>query len=112
MAIVGHTDSRPYAGAGPYTNWELSSERAQVARRLLVDSGIPGEQVASVIGKADREPIVADPTAARNRRIAVILLAFKAPVEPSPVSSNSGLENPPENSNPDQLIFKELELQP
>jgi chemotaxis protein MotB len=77
MAILGHTDSRPYAGDGSYTNWDLSSARAQTSRRLLVEGGVPESQIASVIGKADREPLVEDRFAARNRRIAIVLLAFK-----------------------------------
>jgi chemotaxis protein MotB len=108
MAIVGHTDSRPYAGAGPYTNWELSSERAQVARRLLVGSGIPASQVASVVGKADREPLLADdPLAARNRRIAVILLALR----PEAAAPSSAAEST-ENSPADYPFLKEPTLQP
>ncbi|MEQ1930872.1 MAG: OmpA family protein [Parvularculaceae bacterium] len=99
MAIVGHTDSRAYAGVAPYSNWELSSERAQVARRLLVESGIPPDQIASVIGKADREPIAEDRFAARNRRIGVILLAFKP---------SRGVEN----SSADYPLLKDPAIQP
>jgi hypothetical protein len=80
----------------------LSSERAQTARRLLVGSGVPGSQIASVIGKADREPIVEDPLAARNRRIAVVLLAFK----------DGGRSSAPKNTHPDYSNLKQPAIQP
>ncbi len=73
MQIIGHTDARAYSGAGGYTNWELSADRASVARRLLVASGLPAEQVVGVVGRAATEPLSEDPFAAQNRRIAVLL---------------------------------------
>ena len=75
MQVIGHTDARPYPGEGDYTNWELSAERAAIARRRLVAHGLPAEQIAGVIGKADTEPAASDPFATQNRRIAVLLLS-------------------------------------
>lgn len=71
--IIGHTDSRTYAGHAQYTNWELSADRATAARRLLIASGLSGAQIEAVIGKADVEPIAENPLASRNRRISVLL---------------------------------------
>ncbi len=55
-------------------SWDLSSSRAQVMRGLLESSGTPTERIARISGHADRKPVAADPTAARNNRLEVILL--------------------------------------
>jgi len=74
IAISGHTDSAPYRG-GERSNWDLSAERANTTRRLLVEAGLPEARLRSVTGHADRDPLVsADPFAAANRRIAIVLL--------------------------------------
>ncbi len=74
MAIVGHTDAHNFANTENYSNWELSADRALAARRLLIKSGIPKNQIAEVTGKADKEPISTDAYAPQNRRIAITLL--------------------------------------
>ncbi len=75
IAIKGHTDAAPFRGDGAYSNWELSSDRAHASRRALLASGLASERVAYVVGKADREPLdEADPYAAVNRRISIVLL--------------------------------------
>ncbi|MDR3533588.1 MAG: flagellar motor protein MotB [Rhodopila sp.] len=74
ISIAGHTDAAPFPGPGR-TNWELSSERANATRRLLVDDGLPEARIRSVTGHADRDPLLpADPYAAANRRIAILVL--------------------------------------
>jgi chemotaxis protein MotB len=75
VIVEGHTDERAYAREGSgYTNWELSADRANSARRVLEASGIDPRHVVRVIGYADREPLVPDnrldPT---NRRVSVIV---------------------------------------
>jgi chemotaxis protein MotB len=80
LKITGHTDSKLYAGQ-TYTNWELSSDRANTARRLLLDLGVIEGAVAEVVGKADTVPLVDDPEAPENRRIAIVLLGETAPIE-------------------------------
>lgn len=69
--IVGHTDAKPYRNrTGSYTNWELSSDRANTARRLLEEFGIAPERIRSVVGRADQELKFPDkPEDASNRRI-------------------------------------------
>ena len=74
ISIAGHTDSTPYAGNGK-TNWELSAERANTTRRLMTEAGLEDSRIRSVTGHADRDPLLpADPTAAANRRIAILVL--------------------------------------
>ncbi len=68
--IVGHTDSVPYSGRKNYSNWELSSERANAARRILEDAGVNPNKIISVTGRADKDLKYKDnPTSFRNRRI-------------------------------------------
>ncbi len=75
LAIEGHTDSRQYADFSVYTNWELSTDRAHAARRLLAARGIPDNRIAGISGKADKRLYTDNPLAAQNRRIAITLLA-------------------------------------
>ena len=76
IKITGHTDSLPFRGGlRGYGNWELSSDRAQSARRALVENGLSSDRIESVAGRASRDPLVPDdPTSARNRRISIMLL--------------------------------------
>lgn len=75
LSIRGHTDSVPYAAGAKYTNWELSSDRANAARRVMLETGLPATRVNNVVGKADTDHLVPDkPTDAKNRRISIILL--------------------------------------
>ena len=77
IAVVGHTDAVPYGGDG-YTNWELSADRANAARRMLAARGLPESRILRVTGKAAVEPLVPDPNAAQNRRIPITLLRESA----------------------------------
>ncbi len=73
LLIEGHTDAKPYPG-GSYTNWELSVDRANAARKLMTDYGIRPEQVAQVRGFADRKlRHPEDPDNPSNRRVSVIV---------------------------------------
>lgn len=74
ISIAGHTDAAPYAGSG-FTNWELSADRANATRRLLVDSGLQATRIRSVTGNAERDLAVpSDPLAASNRRISILVM--------------------------------------
>ncbi|MGJ5813061.1 flagellar motor protein MotB [Paludibaculum fermentans] len=73
VAIEGHSDSAPF-GEGEYSNWELSSDRANAARRILASNGIPEERFSQVRGFADRRLLIkAEPTNPTNRRISIIV---------------------------------------
>src|SRR5258706_7793263 len=73
--IAGHTDRRPYSDSRHYSNWELSSDRANGARRVLVENGMKPEQIARVIGFADTQLLnEKDPYADANRRITILVL--------------------------------------
>lgn len=74
LSIEGHTDSRPYAPSATYGNWELSADRANVARHVMQANGIRADQVTQVRGFADqrlRKP--EQPLDPANRRISVIV---------------------------------------
>ncbi|QLC73563.1 flagellar motor protein MotB [Pseudomonas sp. LPB0260] len=79
ISISGHTDAKPFAGAGDFGNWELSANRANAARRVLVAGGYDEEQLARVVGYAssalfDRK----NPLNPVNRRIDITVLTKKA----------------------------------
>jgi len=79
VRIEGYTDARPYPGASAYTNWELSADRANMARRILTAHGLPAAQVSQIRGLADRElHNPADPYAASNRRITITMLLIES----------------------------------
>jgi chemotaxis protein MotB len=74
ISIEGHTDSKPFAGRGSYSNWELSADRANAARRMMQQNGLGPRQVTQVRGYADerlRKP--KNPEDASNRRISVVV---------------------------------------
>jgi chemotaxis protein MotB len=74
VAIDGYTDAAPYPGPA-MTNWDLSAQRANAARRMLVEAGLPERRLKEVTGHADQDLLLpADPLAAANRRIAITVL--------------------------------------
>jgi chemotaxis protein MotB len=74
LDIEGHTDSRPYTANDHYSNWELSADRANAARRVMEHEGLRLEQVKSVRGLADRQLRVPDdPLDPRNRRVSILV---------------------------------------
>lgn len=78
LSITGHTDATPFSGRPGYTNWELSADRANTARRALVAGGVRLEQIARVVGLSDSVLFDTDnPTAPVNRRISIIVLNKK-----------------------------------
>jgi chemotaxis protein MotB len=72
VVIEGHTDASQFAGM--YSNWELSSDRANAARRIMEASGLAASRVIEVRGMADRQlRIPTNPLDPRNRRISIFL---------------------------------------
>jgi chemotaxis protein MotB len=74
IAVEGHTDSRAYASSNGYSNWELSTDRANAARRTMEGQGLRQRQIDAVRGFADtnlRYPD--DPLDPRNRRVSIVV---------------------------------------
>jgi chemotaxis protein MotB len=91
LTLEGHTDAQPFAaGDRGYSNWELSSDRANASRRELVAGGMPDEHVLRVQGLASSQLFEPDnPAGPANRRISIIVMNREAedrilrPVAPS-----------------------------
>lgn len=74
VVVEGHTDARPYPAGAEYTNWELSTDRANTARQLLTGGGLLAEQLQEVRGHADRQLLRPDdPFHPTNRRVTITL---------------------------------------
>jgi len=73
IAVQGHVKSYPITLIDNPV-WNLSAERAQVLRALLVEAGLEADRMQRVAGFADRKPVTADPMAQRNNRLEVVLL--------------------------------------
>ncbi len=112
LAIEGHTDSKPYAEGSNYGNWELSSDRANAARRLLQSNGIRLDQITQVRGFADqrlRKPN--DPLDPANRRISLIVQYLnkkppeetKAPGEIKGIKPGEAVTKPGETAKPGEV---------
>lgn len=75
VAVEGHTDSRPFVNANGYSNWELSTDRANAARRILGEGGVSSRRFDEVRGLADRHLRYPDlPFDPRNRRVSILVL--------------------------------------
>jgi chemotaxis protein MotB len=73
ILVEGHTDSVPYQGTN-YSNWELSADRANAARRIMQANGLRADQVKQVRGFSDQQLRMPDqPANASNRRISIIV---------------------------------------
>ena len=81
VTMEGHTDAKPYSGRGDYSNWELSADRANAARRWMQSHGMRDDQVTQVRGFADQSlRNKDDPEDASNRRVSLII-QYKPPPE-------------------------------
>jgi chemotaxis protein MotB len=79
ISLTGHTDIRPYPSTNGYTNWELSADRANAARRALTAGGLPDGKVSRVVGLSssvlfDKQ----DPQNPINRRISIVVMTRQA----------------------------------
>jgi len=93
IIVEGHTDAAQYAGL--YSNWELSADRANAARRSLELAGLNSARIVSVRGMADRElRNPGNPLDPRNRRI-TILLPFTTRLEETPAATTPAVPQPP-----------------
>jgi chemotaxis protein MotB len=81
ISIEGHTDAAPFIRGASYTNWELSNDRANAARRILEASAIPSRRIIEVTGFANRRLRNREnPRDPSNRRIS-LMLPFAHPPE-------------------------------
>jgi len=91
LMIEGHTDSKPYSSTTGYTNWELSADRANAARHLMMEKGIRPDQISQVRGFADqslRKP--KEPEDFSNRRVSVIVQYMVVPDKPEAANGQEG----------------------
>ena len=107
VSIEGHTDSKPYQGDGLYSNWELSADRANAARRIMCSAGLRVDQVEQVRGFADQHlRNKDDPMDPANRRISLIVQFLQS--QP-PAAAAKALGQSPAPPNAEATSTKEGE---
>ncbi len=85
VIIEGHTDSQQFGTAAEYTNWELSSDRANAARRMIEAAGVDPSRIVEVRGMADRDlRVPSNPLDPANRRISILLPFTVGPGDSDP----------------------------
>jgi chemotaxis protein MotB len=100
LLIEGHTDAQPYSANNAYTNWELSSDRANSARRVLQQGGVGPNQVSQVRGYADQLlHVPSNPLDPSNRRISLIVQWVTA-APPVPGTLPAGLSKAASTATP------------
>jgi chemotaxis protein MotB len=100
ISIEGHTDAQPYASKDGYGNWDLSTDRANAARRVMQVSGLRENQVSQVRGYADQKlRVPSNPLDPSNRRISVIV-QYLTPDAP-PVPAERGGSGPAGSGRPE-----------
>ncbi|HWB86369.1 MAG TPA: flagellar motor protein MotB [Bryobacteraceae bacterium] len=97
IVIEGHTDAQPFRDASEtataYGNWELSTDRANAARRLLLTYGVPSQQIVEVRGFADQQLLLPrDPDNPRNRRVSLVV-RFQDPAPAAATAHSIKLSN-------------------
>jgi chemotaxis protein MotB len=76
IVLEGHTDATPYSAANGYSNWELSADRANAARRIMERFGVNAHQVKGVRGySATRPRVPENPVDPRNRRVSIVVVS-------------------------------------
>lgn len=105
ISISGHTDAIPFGGRDDYSNWELSSDRANAARRTLVEGGLDEEKLGRVVGLASSTLFdKAHPESAVNRRISIIVMNKRT--EQAMIEGEGGdLNDLPDNVIEDPLLI-------
>lgn len=75
LSLSGHTDAQQFVDSPDYSNWELSADRANAARRSLLQGGVKEDQLAQVVGLSSSVLFVKDdPNAPINRRISILVM--------------------------------------
>ena len=101
IIIAGHTDSRPFISGGrTYTNWELSADRANNARRIMEEAGFNPKKIVEIRGNADKEPKYPDkPDSPGNRRITIRVL-FEDKKDGNDIKKNNDKQNVKNTESP------------
>jgi len=101
LLIEGHTDATQYTDDANYSNWELSADRANSARRLLQQDGVRSDQVTQVRGFADQLPrLKNNPTDPSNRRVTILVKNFEGPAPALKAAAVvSGATGPPSSAS-------------
>ena len=101
ISLSGHTDAKPYPGTTKYySNWELSADRANAARRALITGGLDEQKIARVVGLASSVLFVKDePLNPINRRISIIVMTRRA--EDAALSTDAPLSATPAPAGPE-----------
>jgi chemotaxis protein MotB len=88
LLIEGHTDAAKYSDDANYSNWELSADRANAARRLLQQDGVRSDQVTQVRGYADQLlRVKANPYDPSNRRISILVKNQEGKLPPQKIAT-------------------------
>jgi len=124
LSISGHTDAKRYFRSDGYSNWELSSDRANAARRELLKASTPARKIARVVGLASKFLLKkSTPSDPQNRRISILLLKKKSEhalyreqgLNPdisselieSPIKIKPNIKKPKSSIKPDSAVKKE-----
>lgn len=103
VTMEGHTDSKPFAAEGEYSNWELSADRANSARRWMQHNGMRVDQVAQVRGFADQTlRLPGSPEDASNRRVTLIIQYQASSGRLGPDGKEKPLESEKAEAKPSQ----------
>jgi chemotaxis protein MotB len=101
IEIHGHTDARAFDKTAKKTNWDLSYERAERARKILEAKGVPHGEIDGVLAHADTQLYVADkPLAPQNRRLSILVKPTGG--EPPVEIKREGLHEQPEEKEADK----------
>lgn len=96
LKVGGHTDKHVFPSNSNYTNWELSADRANAARRELETNCVKPQLVQRIVGYADTELLVKeDPFAPANRRISIIVMRMISAATDKPLQTPNGTEKTP-----------------
>ena len=94
LLIEGHTDAAPYIEAATYSNWELSADRANAARRLMQQDGVRTDQVTQVRGYADQLlRVKGNPYDPSNRRISILVKNQQNAVLPAELAKSASVDS-------------------
>ena len=106
ITVEGHTDARPFlSGDKGYSNWELSADRANAARRVLLQDGVFAGRITEVRALADRMPLAGvDPLDGRNRRVSLFLQSKFTDTKANQAANQDAADSDNAVPSPDKLL--------